>query len=163
MTICKLKLLTSLVVYVQSTSYEVTSSAFVPVPPKQIGNMTFTSNVDEDVDSINWTHSLVINMVRSTNETLFVQDVSSMYGFFGNGGGAYSLMALCFALLYAVRSPEVETEFQIPGFALLLKLLELCRLVMSYLPGWLCRRRNVKKFAQFQLASRGSDGAQMPA
>lgn len=95
------------------------SKASAPNPEGQSGNLTYLLPVTEDnegkySDRI-WSHTLVISMVRSTKITLHITDISVLYSFFGNVGGAYTLLTLVYGLLYSVKTPEVETEFALPG------------------------------------------------
>ena len=62
-----------------------------------------------------WTHKLVISMVKSTKLTLHIAAVPAIYNLFGNLGGAYTLLTLIYALLYTVKSPDIETHFSPPG------------------------------------------------
>lgn len=80
------------------------------------GNFSWMQTVTGDIEDFNrWSHSLVISMVRSTKLALHIVDVSAVYSFFGNIGGAYTLLTLCYGLLCSVKSPEIETEFAFPG------------------------------------------------
>ena len=95
------------------------SKANAPNPEGQSGNLTYLLPVTEDnegeySDRI-WSHTLVISMVRSTKITLHITDIAVLYSFFGNVGGAYTLLTLVYGLLYSVKTPEVETEFALPG------------------------------------------------
>lgn len=99
--------------------------------------------VTDDIDSNEWSHTLKIGLVRSTKQTLSIADVASIYGFFGNIGGAYSLLVLCFGLLYSISSPKIETEFRIPGLALLLWICDhlcVCRGTFPKLQFWPFKR-----------------------
>ena len=110
----------------------------------------YMASVADDSEETEWSHTLVIDMVRSTRQTLCITDVSVVYNFFGNIGGAYSLLALCFGLLYAVRSPEVETEFRLPGQRLLLWLFSYC-CACGQFRWWPFRSHRTNKFEHMEL------------
>ena len=93
-----------------------------------------------------WTHTLVIGIVRSTRQTMFVTDVPAVVGLLGNFGGAYSLMVVMYGLFYAIQSPHVETGFQLPGqdFAVWLWL---------YAKQWRCMGQKYSWWRQIQSRS----------
>lgn len=103
--------------FVQQTRYEVQSSSFAPLQGalNQSGYMETTTNWPDS----DWTHTLKIGLVRSTNQTLSITDVSVVYGFFGNIGGAYALLKLCFGLFFAVTTPAVTTKFRMSGVSVM--------------------------------------------
>ena len=94
----------------QSIQYKVQSTTSV-----SLGEEGYYQNSVTGRGNVNWTHVLVIGMIRSTQQTLFITDVPAVVGLLGNFGGAYSLLVVCYGIFYAVQSPDFVTEFQLPG------------------------------------------------
>ena len=62
-----------------------------------------------------WPHQITVGILRGSTETLNRTFVPALIGFWGNVGGAYTVMVLLYAMFFVLKSPLVETEFSIPG------------------------------------------------
>ena len=101
----------------QRVSYMVQSSASTPNAVwSREGNLSCIKTVTSGPkDAPCWTHTLVISMIKTTTLTMHTDDVAVMYSFFGNIGGAYTLLTLFYGVFFAVKSPNVHTQFSLPG------------------------------------------------
>ena len=85
----------------QQTSYDVVSNTMLP----------------GTYQPLNGSHTLALCVLRSTKQVKQVTDVPVIYGFFGNIGGALSLVVVLYGCFYTVRTytPDIETEFEPKG------------------------------------------------
>ena len=94
-------LISSCFLFLQQISYDVVSNTLLPYQPS------------------NGSHTLALCMLRSTKQVKQITDVPVVYGFFGNVGGALSLVVVLYGCFYTVKTytPDVETEFQPKGLS----------------------------------------------